>query len=234
MSKSKNKQDGSRFYYQTDTLPFIGTAMLIVGILCLWLGFGMVSYILTAVFVPVGLILFFVGFSGRVSQNDLEEERDHLLRDYDESVTRMDKYDRIVLQQPAPVETAAYNMGSDAQYFKRGKGSTVISDVYAQTHFFFTRDSLMVKSRTVRLSAMDAEKGEGFTDLSATIEYAAMKSAFLDEHTTTVTLTNTSKPATVRWCELVVTGEEGELLRLPVRNDMDMSGLCDEIGRKIK
>lgn len=233
MSKRK-QQDGSSFYRQTDTLPFIGTAMLIIGILCLWLGFGFVSYILTAVFVPVGLILFFIGFSGRVSQNDLEEERDHLLRDYDESVTRMDKYDRIVLQQPAPVETGAFGFGDDAQYFKRGKGSTVLSDVYTQTHFFFTRDSLMVTSRTVKLSAMDAEKGEGFSDLHATLEYAAVKSASLDEHTVTVTLTNTNKPASVHWCELVIAGDEGELLRLPVRNDMDMSGLCEEIQRKIK
>jgi len=59
-------------------------------------------------------------------------------------------------------------------------------------------------------------------------------SAQLCENVTAVALSNTKKQITVKWYELVLSGEEGEILRLPVNNDMDMSDLCDHVNRKIQ
>ena len=54
----------------------------------------------------------------------------------------------------------------------------------------------------------------------------------LEQYETVVTLTNTGKPMTVKWCELVLMGAEGELLRIPAKNDMDAEGLVEFINRR--
>ena len=51
-------------------------------------------------------------------------------------------------------------------------------------------------------------------------------------HSVTVTQTNTGKPMTVKWCELVIMGHSEELIRIPTKNDMDASALVDDINRK--
>lgn len=236
MSKKHLKEDGSLFYRQTDTVRFIGAGFLIVGLVTLWLGsYGM--FYIPVILIPVGLVLFFIGSYKSINQSDLENERDNALRGYEDKAREIEKFDRIVLHQPTDIVTEAYGFGEDAMFFKRGKGSTVISDIFTRTHFWFTKDGLIIASRRVSITRMNDDSpehgGEGVRDTLLQIAFADLTGAALEEHSTQVTLTNTDKPATVRWCELVLTGAEGEALRVAVRNDMDMSGLCDEVMRRI-
>ena len=224
--------DATRYYHQQDIVRPIGGGVLIVGLLLLFLRMGFISYILATVFIPVGLVLFLVGGSKLVSESDVQELVDHAMLDYDKSVTNMNGYERIVLKQPAPVEMEAYTFGENAKYFKRGKNSTPVSDVFTRTHLFYTKDSLMIVGRTLCISELNEAEGKGITDVSEQISIAGIKSASLDVHETTVTLTNTGKPVTVKWCELVIMGHSEELMRIPTKNDMDASGLVDDLNRR--
>jgi hypothetical protein len=224
--------DATRYYHQQDIIRPIGGGVLIVGLLLLFLRMGFISYILATVFIPVGLVLFLVGGSKLVSESDVQELVDHAMLDYDKSITNMNGYERIVLKQPAPVEMEAYTFGENAKYFKRGKNSTPVSDVFTRTHLFYTKDSLMIVGRTLCISELNEAEGKGITDVSEQISLAGIKSASLDVHETTVTLTNTGKPVTVKWCELVIMGHSEELMRIPTKNDMDASGLVDDLNRR--
>jgi hypothetical protein len=224
--------DATRYYHQQDIVRPIGGGVLIVGLLLLFLRMGFISYILATVFIPVGLVLFLVGGSKLVSESDVQELVDHAMLDYDKSITNMNGYERIVLKQPAPVEMEAYTFGENAKYFKRGKNSTPVSDVFTRTHLFYTKDSLMIVGRTLCISELNEAEGKGITDVSEQISIAGIKSASLDVHETTVTLTNTGKPVTVKWCELVIMGHSEELMRIPTKNDMDASGLVDDLNRR--
>lgn len=231
----KKIKDGSLYYRQKDIIRPLGAILLIVGLVWFWLGrgmgMGMISYIIPITIVPVGLVLYLIGSTKHISDNDILELQNHAMRDYDKAITDMDGYDRVVLRQPAPVETEAYSFGPDAAYFKRGKNSTPISDRFTRTHFFFTRDSLLVVSRSLSVAELNEEEGQGISDYSEHLALAGITSATLEEHADSVTLTNTGKVTTVKWCELVLTAAEGELLRVPVRNDMDMAAVCDHIER---
>ena len=44
-------------------------------------------------------------------------------------------------------------------------------------------------------------------------------------------MTNTGKPRTVKWCELVIMGHNEELIRFPAKNDMDAAALVDDLNR---
>ena len=228
----KKIDDGSRYYYQKDVIRPIGMVLLPVGLVMLFLRMGFLSYILATVFIPVGLVLFLVGGAKLVSDNDMNELMDHGLRDYDKEITDNLNYDRVILKQPAPVELSSYQYGDKAKYFKRAGNSTTVSDIYTRTHLFHTKDSLMIVSRTLNMAELNVTDRIGITDVSETIAFSGIKSAFLDEHTTTVTLTNTGKPNTVKWCELVLMGHEEELMRIPTKNDMDAASLVDDINRR--
>lgn len=230
--KKSEMNDATRYYHQKDIIRPIGMVMLPLGLVMMWLGWSYLSYILAIVFILAGLVMFLVGSSKLVSDNDMQEMMDNALRDYDKSVTDMNGYERIVLKQPAPVELSSYQFGDKAKYFRRGKNSTPVSDVYTRTRLFYTKDALMIVSRTLSIAEMNPAEGVGIHDVSETIAHSGIKSASLETHEETVTVSNTGKPMTVKWTELVIMGYEEELMRIPTKNDMDASGLVDDINRR--
>ena len=233
MKKSK-MNDMTWYYHQKDIIRPIGMILLPLGLVMMWLGWSYISYILAIVFILSGLVMFFLGTSKLVTDNDMQELMDKALRDYDKSVTDMNGYERIVLKQPAPIEMASYQFGDKAKYFRRGKNSTPVSDVYTRTRLFYTKDALMIVSRTLSITELSVSDGTGITDVSETIGFSGIEKAYLDEHATTVTVSNTGKPMTVKWCELVIMGHDEELMRIPTKNDMDASGLVDDLNRRAK
>ena len=228
----KQIKDGSLYYRQKDILRPIGAVLMPVGLVWFYLGWSYLSYILPSIMLPAGLILFIVGGSKTISDNDMTELMDHALLDYDKPVTEMPGYERIVLKQPVPVEISAYSFGKDATYFKKGKNGTPISDRMTRTHVFYMKDGVILIGRTLSIASLNEATGEGITDFTHTFSFGEITSASLDVYETPVTLSNTGKVTTVKWCELSITGEDGELLRIPVKNDMDASNLCDFLNRR--
>ena len=224
----KKIKDGSLYFRQKDILRPIGAVLLPVGLVVVYLTWG-ILFILGALASVAGLVMFIVGGAKYISDNDVAEQIDHAMQDYDRSVTDMAGYERIVLKQPAPLEITAYSFGEDAKYFKRGKNSTPISDRLTRTHIFYTKDTMLVVGRTLSLTELNEATGEGITDFEEQLLLTGITSASLETYETTVTLTNTEKPLTVKWCELVLMGAEGELLRVPAKNDMDAAGLVEDI-----
>jgi len=225
----KKIKDGSLYFRQKDILRPIGAVLLPVGLVVVYFTWG-ILFILGALASVAGLVMFIVGGAKYISDNDVAEQIDHAMQDYDRPVTDMPGYERVVLKQPAPFEITAYSFGEDAKYFKRGKNSTPVSDRLTRTHIFYTKDTLLVVGRTLSLAELNEATGEGITDFEEQLLLTGITSASLETYETTVTLTNTGKPLTVKWCELVLMGAEGELLRIPAKNDMDAAGLVEDIN----
>ena len=225
----KKIKDGSLYFRQKDILRPVGAVLLPVGLVVVYFTWG-ILFILGALASVAGLVMFIVGGAKYISDNDVAEQIDHAMQDYDRPVTDMPGYERAVLKQPAPFEITAYSFGEDAKYFKRGKNSTPVSDRLTRTHIFYTKDTLLVVGRTLSLAELNEATGEGITDFEEQLLLTGITSASLETYETTVTLTNTGKPLTVTWCELVLMGAEGELLRIPAKNDMDAAGLVEDIN----
>ena len=228
----KKIKDGSLYFRQKDILRPIGAVLLPVGLLVIYFGWSFISYILGAIAVPLGLVFFIIGGAKYISDNDVAEQIDHAVQDYDRSVTDMTGYERIVLKQPAPFEISAYDFGEKAKYFKKGKNGTPVSDRFTRTHVFLTKETVMIVGRSLILTELDGTAESGVTDFSEHIAISGITSATLEQYETPVTLTTPGKTMTVKWCELVLMGNEGELLRVPAKNDMDAINFVDDINRK--
>ena len=228
----KNIKDGSLYFRQKDVLRPLGAVLLPVGLVVVYFAYGFILYLLGSLATAAGLVMFIIGGAKHISDNDVAEQLAHATLDYDRSVTDLPSYERIVLKQPAPFEVSAYSFGSDAAYFKRGKNGTPISDRYVRAHFFYTKETLLVVGRSVSLAELNESTGEGISAFDGEFLWDGITAASLESYETAVTLTNTGKSTTVKWCELVLTGAEGELLRIPAKNDMDAEGLVDFINRR--
>ena len=228
----KKLQDGTVYFRQKDILRPLGAVLLPLGLVVVYFTYSYIFYILGGLASVGGLVMFIVGGARYVSDNDVAELMDHALLDYDRSVTEMTGYERIVLKQPAPFEISAYDFSEKAKYFKRGKNSTPVSDRYTRAHVFYTKDTLLVVGRTLSLAELNEATGEGITAFDGEYLLDGITSAMLEQYETVVTLTNTGKTMTVKWCELVLMGNEGELLRVPAKNDMDVINFVDDINRK--
>ena len=82
------------------------------------------------------------------------------------------------------------------------------------------------------LTDLDGTTDAGITEFAEHIAISGITSATLEQYETPVTLTNTGKTMTVKWCELVLTGAEGELLRVPAKNDMDVTNFVEDVNRR--
>ena len=85
---------------------------------------------------------------------------------------------------------------------------------------------------TLSLAELNEATGEGITAFDGEYLLDGITSAMLEPYETVVTLTNTGKPMTVKWCELVLMGAEGELLRVPAKNDMDVTNFVEDVNRR--
>ena len=176
---TKKIKDGSLYFRQKDILRPIGAVLLPVGLVVVYLTWG-ILFILGALASVAGLVMFIVGGAKYISDNDVAEQIDHAMQDYDRSVTDMACYERIVLKQPAPLEITAYSFGEDAKYFKRGKNSTPISDRLTRTHIFYTKDTMLVVGRTLSLAELNEATGEGITDFEEQLLLTGITSASLE------------------------------------------------------
>ena len=228
----KHISDATRYFHQKDILRPIGAVLLPAGLLVIYFGGGFIGYILGALAVPLGLAFFIIGGAKYVSDNDVAELLNHATQGYDRVITEMTTYERVILKHPAPFEIVAYSFGEDATCFKRGKNSSPVSDRYTRAHIFYTKDALWIVGRIVSLTGIDEAAGKGIENIDCQFLFDHLTAASLEMHETPVTWTNTGKTATVKWYELVLTGEDGELLRIPAKNDMDVTDLVDEVNRR--
>ena len=229
----KKIKDGSLYFRQKDILRPLGAVLLPAGLVVIYFTYSYIFYVLAAIAAVSGLVMFIVGGAKHISDNDVAEQMDHAMLNYDRSVTDTPAFERVVLKQPAPVEIGAYSFGEDAKYFKKGKNGTPISDRYTRTHIFYTKDSILVAGRTISIAELNEATGSGMADFDGQFFFSDLRAASLESYETVVTLTNTGKTVTVKWCELVLKGDSGDLLRIPAKNDMDASTLVDGINHRI-
>ncbi len=229
----KKIKDGSLYFRQKDILRPLGAVLLPAGLVVVYFTYSYIFYILGGIASVGGLVMFIVGGAKHISDNDIAEQMDHAMLNYDRSVTDTPSFERVVLKQPSPVEIGAYSFGDEAKYFKKGKNGTPISDRYTRTHVFYTKDSVLVAGRSISLAELNETEGSGISDFDGQFFFSDIRAASLESYETAVTLTNTGKTITVKWCELVLMGEESELLRIPAKNDMDASSLVDDINHRI-
>ncbi len=222
-----NTKHMQAFFKQNDLPRLLGAVLLIAGLIWFWVGQTMLSYYIPIIIVPVGLFLFIFFSAKSVSETEVRSTVEKAWEGLGDDVRNREDYATLTRNMPEPFRATGPFYLEEATCFRRGKNSTVVSDVYAATDLFFTQDSLMIRSRKICLT-----KGE-VKDSALEIRWEDHPRAVLTPFTGQVALSNAhGSRVTVRGAMLEIYGDGDALLfRTPIHDDMDAETLCANIGR---
>ncbi len=230
----KNKNSLIAYFEQKDNIRPIALGVLVLGVIMIWIPISWIAYLLATILIPAGLIGYIVSASRLVSHDELPDQAKRAMQDYDIEYTTSKEFSKEVLRHPAPYETELYVYGEDTKYYKKLKDGRVVSDVYVKTHLFFTNEALVAISRKASLCSLDGLTRAGITDTFKKIPFSSISNAALVENELEAELSDIKKPIKLKQHYFVVDGEQEELLRLPVKDDVAIVAICEEIKRKTK
>ncbi len=226
--KNKNVNRPIKYFEQKDVVRPIALIALIVGLVLLWIGWG---WIFSIILIPGAFITYIVSAAKTISHDEIPDMINKCMQNYDREFIESKAY-KEVQKHPAPVETEAYEYGDKSKYFKKMKDSRVISDVYSKVHVFLTKDAVTVVGRRVSVTELDGLTKAGIEDIYESYRLTDIKKVTLEENELEVILSDTKKPQKVRQTAMVFYGNNGEMARFFVRNDMELVKFCEEIERK--
>ncbi|MBQ7318888.1 MAG: hypothetical protein IJW97_01730 [Clostridia bacterium] len=138
------------YFKKSDTPKFVGMGMMVVGVLLLWLGMSYITYILSAVLIPIGLVLFFIGASGRAGDSEIDAFIKRRVDGMEVDLSEDRAYAKRILKHipPQSIEDYEYREGL---MLTKAKNSSLRSSEYTRSLLYILSDALYIPVRTISL-----------------------------------------------------------------------------------
>ena len=226
MSEKKNltqEKSSINYFKKSDTLQYVGGGLLIVSLISLWLGWGMISYIFAIIGTPTGLILFLVGASGKVSDQDMDNYIQNKMADLKIDIDS-DRHYQLKLLKHLKEYTAEGYLLHDGVMLKKRKDGSIRSSEFSRAKIRILSDRLYIVHRQISLISEEvvSNKYERAYDSisSVTVERDSKRMIFNKNMFIT-------KP-----CCLRIVYSESELL-FPIADAITSDELAEAINRQI-
>ena len=208
------------YFKRSDTPKYIGMGLMIVGFLLLWLGWGYISYILMALFIPTGIVLFLVGSSGRADDGEIDAFIKRRTEGMEVDLEEDRNYNKRILRHlpPESIENYVYR---DGLLLTKAKNASLRSSEYTKAMIYTLSDSLYIPVRTISLVEDRVE------NRLYEIPYALLEGVELAREQKTLTFGKRSFVAKI--CLLTLTYDGGTVLQLPIHDDVSADRLVEKI-----
>lgn len=222
---TKQEKASVNYFTKTDTLKFVGGGLLIAGLICLWIGWGYIGYILAFIGTPTGLILFLIGASGRVSDVDMDKYIESKMAGLNIDIDSDKHYQLKLLKQFKEIKTIDGYKYDDSVMIKKTKSGSLRTSEFTRSKIKILKDSLYIVSREISLITDDVSNNtyEISYDSIKTIEIERENKRIIFNKNTFIT-----KPT-----YLHIVCDEYEL-RLPIVDAVTSDSLVETIHHQIK
>lgn len=213
------------YFTKNDTLKFIGVAMVVLGFVLYYVGWGMLSWILICACIPVGAVLFIVGSSGRASDDDIEEFINVKSRELDPNLDLDKDYSKRIMKHTETLELEGYEYREDLMFAKTKKGSVRTSE-FVRSVIYILNDALHFTVRRISLISDEETadvKREIFFDDIERLEISEEQKRFVFR----------KKTFSVKDKRLVVVMKNGESMSIPVHDDLRSEQIVENINHII-
>ena len=213
------------YFKKSDTPKYVGMGLMVVGVLLLWLGWSYVTYIMAAAFIPVGLVLFLIGASGRASDSDIEGFIKRRLEGMEVNLAEDRTYAKRILKHipPQSIEDYEYREGL---MLTRAKNNSLRSSEYTRAILYVLSDALYIPTRTVALTEdrVDNKLYEIPYDMISGIEITRERR----------TLPFGKQSFSAKITKLCITYGDSLTLSLPIHDDITADSLVETIKKIIQ
>lgn len=222
-----NKQDKHNINYfkKTETLKFVGGGVLIAGLLLLWLGFSWFSYIAAIIAILSGLVLFFIGATGRSSEADIQAQIDSKMAGLDISFIDSDRsYQQKLLKHVNDATIEGYRFSDDVMIKKTKSGLTRTS-LFSRSKIKILNDRICIQNREISLISDNIENN--FYE----IKYDSLK--LIEIRREHLRISFNKNLFTVISCYLYIC-YDGKEIYLPIADAVTSDNLVEIITRQAK
>ncbi|MBO5204118.1 MAG: hypothetical protein J6B72_05865 [Clostridia bacterium] len=220
----KDHKHNINYFKRGDSLKSAGLGMAVVGLILLWMGWGYLSYILTCILLPTGLVLFFVGSTARSSDEDIDTDIKRLTEGLEVHLEDDRRYAKRVLSHMEPQVCEGYEYREGLMFTKARDGS-VRSSEYTKAIIYMLSDGLYIVSRSFSLVSDEKRNSE------VEIPYADISSVRIVRERASVAFGK--KKFNARHARMVIEYGEGQVFSAPIHDDVNsdkrvetVSGLC--------
>lgn len=219
----KQEKNSVNYFKKSDTPQYVGGGLLIVSLAALWLGWGMISYIFAIIGTPLGFILFLIGASGKVSDQDMDNYIENKMADLKIDIDNDRRY-QIKLLRHLKEYTAEGYLFSDDVMIKKRKDGSLRSSEFSRAKIRILSDRLYILHRQMSLISDETvtEKHE--------IELDRITSVTVDRDSKRMTFNKNTfftKP-----CHLRI-GFDNTVLSLPIADAITSDELAEAINRQV-
>ena len=211
------------YFAKNNSLKFVGVAMVALGFLLYYFGWGWPAYILMCVCIPLGAALFIVGSSGRSGDDDIDEYIAVKMRDLDPKLDINKDYAKRVMKHYEAMEIEGYEY-RDGLMFKKTKVGSVRSSEYVRSVIYFLEDAFHITSRRISIISE-----EDVSDNVYELSLDEVDRLALSEESKRFIFRKTS--FSVKDTRLCVIMKNGEKIELPIHDDLRSEQIVESANR---
>jgi len=212
------------YFTKGDTLKIVGIAMVVLGVLLYFFGMGYWSYVLMLTAIPLGIVLFFVGASGKASEADLDAHIALQMESFSVTPEEEKAYAKRVQKHLPPETLEGYEYDGEGLMLQKAKDGRIRSSAYTRTVVYRLTDALYCASRTVSLIS------EEVRDQTVEIPYETVTDIQLQRER--VTARFGKRQFLVKKVCLVITYGE-ECFRAPLQDDTHAEQLVETLNQTV-
>lgn len=221
----KQTKNSINYFIKTDTLKLVGGGILIAGLFCLWLGFGIIAYILAFIGTPTGLVLFFIGATGRVTDADMDSHINNKMAGLAIDIDQNRSYQLKLLKHIKEITIEGYEYHDDVMIKKLKSGELRTSE-FSRSKIRILSDRLYIVNRKISL-IYDDDVVNNLYELT----YDTIESLEIEREQKNMVFNKNS--FFVKPCYLKITTKT-DTFHLPCANALTSDELINTINRQIK
>ncbi len=211
------------FFTKTDMPKYVGIALVILGVVLFYYGWGYISYVLLCISLPLGIGLFIFGSSRRCSEEDLDSCIEVSMRDLDPRLDEDKKYAKKLHRQLAPMTADGYEYREGVMLAK-GKDGTLRSSEYTASIIYTLNDGLHITRRAISLIEDKAE------DSVLEVKFDSVESVRLVRGQAPITFRDKTYNAPI--CRLHVKCTDTEYIT-PIKDNISSEEYVEKLGKVI-
>ena len=212
------------YFARKGTMKIVGAAMVALGFLLYFVGWGWIAYILMCVCIPAGAALFIIGSSGRASDEDIDEFIAVKMRDLDPGLDTDRRFSGRVVKGSEPIALEGYEYREGLMFAKTKSGSVRSSELVASVVYILT-DAVYLIQRRISLISDEVE------DSVRDIPFGDILSAELVEEAGSFTFNKNL--FRVKAMHLRIQMKDGGEILIPVHDDMRSENAVSAINRVV-
>lgn len=211
------------YFTKTDTMLYVGIGLLVVGVALFFLTYSYLAYIIASVCAAVGLVLFLIGASHRVTDADIDACIATLTEGMAVDTVENPKFSKRIQKQIPVLHVHSY-LYDDGLHFKYAKSGSIRSDQYEATILYALDTGLYVVRRRISLLCADEIDTQ-------TVEIPYTEIEKLEIVQTQKVLTLRKKPRTVTPTLLCIRGNCP--MEIPMQSTADVDEFIQRVHRAL-